>query len=307
MVGRPALWQIAATFVAAIAGVAIVAEVTLRVFGGERLLYRADPEIEYLPAPNQAVTRDGLDMRTNEWGMRSDPVELEKPPGVFRVLVIGDSIVFGHTNTAHANLATSLLSNMQVADGRRIETLNVSATSWGPGNMLAWLGKHGALDADAIVLVLSTHDLADDRTFAPPDRDVYPQSKPISLLADGLWRRLTPDPADSAPVDPRTDGDALAALPLLMQRVAATPAGGCLIIHPTAEEWRAKTPTAEEQRLEATGLSAGLAVFYGRSFIREASDYSDGIHLSRTGQQSLARAIAACPALAGVDERLLRD
>lgn len=299
MTGRPALWQIVATFVAALIGTAIVAEVTLRVFGGERLLYRADPEIEYLPAPNQAVTRDGLDMRTNEWGMRSDEVDREKTPGTLRLLVIGDSIVFGHTNITQWDLATTRLMGKPMRDGRRIETLNVSATSWGPGNMLAWLDKHGALDADAIVLVLSTHDLADDRTFAPPDRDVYPQSKPISLLADGLWRRLTPDPADSAPVDPRTEGDAQAALPLLMQRVAAAPSGGCLIIHPTKEEWAAKTPAADEQRLEATGLSAGLAVFYGRSFIREASDYSDGIHLSRTGQQSLARAIAACPALAG--------
>jgi len=303
-VATPApLWRFASIGIAAVLGTAILAEATLRILQGDRLLYRADPEIEYLPAPNQAVLVDGVDVRTNALGMRSDPAEPEKPPGVFRVLVIGDSIVFGHTNTAHANLATSLLSNMQVADGRRIEALNVSATSWGPGNMLAWLDKHGTVQADAMVLVLSTHDLADDRTFAPLHRDGLPQSEPLSVVADWLWRKLTPDPADSAPVDPRTEGDAQAALPLLMQRVAAAPLGGCLIIHPSAEEWAAKTPVAEEQRLEATGLSAGLAVFYGRSFIREASDYSDGIHLSRTGQQSLAHAIAACPALARGGDR----
>lgn len=300
MAGRPVqIWQIAATAIVALLGAAIVAEATLRVFGGDRLLYVADPEIEYLPAPNQAVIQQGLDMRTNAWGMRSDPTSEAKPADVFRVLVIGDSIVFGHTNIAHADLATNIVSRMRMEDGRRIEALNVSATSWGPGNMLAWLDKHGALNADAIVLVLSTHDLEDDRTFKPPNRDAYPQADPVSRLIDGLWRRLTPDPASSAPDDPRSEGDAQAALPIMMQRAAAAPMGGCLIVHPTREEWSASGPVAEEQRLEATGLSAGLAVFYGRAFIDAASDYSDGIHLSPEGQQNLARAIAACPALNG--------
>lgn len=297
MAGRPALWQIAATFVASLVGTAIVAEATLRVFGGGRLLYRADSEIEYLPQPDQAVMQGGVDMRTNAWGMRSDPAEQEKPQDAYRVLVLGDSIVFGHTNIGHDDLATTALSRMRMADGRRVEVLNVSATSWGPGNMLAWLERFGTLEADAIILVLSTHDLGDDRRFAPPNRDAYPLEAPVSAVADWLWRRLTPDPADSAPADPRSEGDAQMTLPALLERVSEAPAGGCLIIHPTATEWKAATPTVDEQRLEATALSAGLAAFYGRAFIDRASDYSDGIHLSPDGQKDLARAFLACPAL----------
>ncbi len=277
----------------------IAAEVALRTLGSERLIYRADPEIEYLPLPNQAVFQNAIDMRTNAWGMRSDPVQEMKPAGTLRVLVLGDSIVFGHTNIAHASLATTRLSQMKTGDGRAIEVLNVSATSWGPGNMLAWLDRFGALNADAIVLVLSTHDLSDDRTFKPPSRDAYPQAQPVSLLVDWLWRRLTPDPANSAPDDPRSEGDAQAALPVLMRRVAAAPAGGCLIVHPTKDELKSPTATADEQRLEATALGAGLAVFYGRDFV-SAKTYSDGIHLSAAGQQDLVRAFTACPALAGV-------
>ncbi len=300
MAGRPAkTWQLAAAGASAVLALVIVAEVSLRVLGGDRLLYRADPKIEYLPAPDQSVLQQGLEFRTNAWGMRSDAVTEAKPDDVFRVLVIGDSIVFGHTNIAHADLATTALSRMQMEDGRRIEALNVSATSWGPGNMLAWLDRFGTLEADAIVVVLSTHDLGDDRTFKPPERDAYPQAAPVSALGDWLWRRLTPDPAHGGPVDPRTEGDAQAALPVLMQRVAAAPMGGCLIIHPTMEEWKTQAPVAEEQRLEATALGAGVAVFYGRAFIDNALDYYDGIHLSPIGQQDLARAIAACPVLVG--------
>jgi len=286
---------------AGVIGLGILAEATARVLGSERLLYRADPEIEYLPQPNQAVFQRNIDMRTNAWGMRSDALDAVRPPDVFRVMVIGDSVVFGHSNIPHAALATSQLSSMRAQDGRRLEVLNVSATSWGPGNMLAWLDKFGTLETDAIVLVLSTHDMDDDRTFKPPRRDAYPQSAPLSAAADWLWRRLTPDPADSAPDDPRSEGDAQASLPVLLQRVAEAPTGGCLIIHPTAEEKKAAQPTPQEQRLEMTALSAGLAVFYGRDFIGDQG-YADGIHLSASGQEDLARAIAACPNLPRIAE-----
>ena len=299
MAERPSRgWGMAAVVASALLGLVIVGEAAVRLIGGDKLLYRADPGIEYLPAPDQALSRQGIAYRTNAWGMRSDPAAEAKPDDVFRVLVVGDSIVFGHDNIGHGDLATTLLSSMRMEDGRRIEALNVSATSWGPGNMLAWLDRFGTLDADAIVLVLSTHDLEDDRTFKPLGRDTFPQSMPVSALAGWLERRLIPDPAANAPDDPRSGGDAHAALPALMQRVAAAPMGGCLIIHPTAEEWKSPTPVAEEQRLETTALGAGLAVFYGRTFIDNASDYSDGIHLSPAGQKDLARAISACPALA---------
>lgn len=301
MAGRLAQpWRLVLISVAGLLAIAAIGEIALRIRQGDHLLYHADPEIEYLPQPDQTVMQGGVDMRTNAWGMRSASVDAHKPEGVFRVLVLGDSIVFGHTNIAHDDLATTLLSRKQLDDGRRIEVLNASATSWGPGNMLAWLDRFGTLEADAIILVLSTHDLADDRTFQPLHRDGYPQTKPVSALADWIWRRLTPDPAEEAQADPRSDGDAQTALPLLMRRVAEAPAGGCLIVHPTAGEWKAKTPVPDEQRLEATALASGLAVFYGRTFIDETSDYSDGIHLSPDGQKDLARAFLACPALAGV-------
>ncbi len=276
---------------------AMFAEIASRVLGSDHLLYRADPEIEYLPQPNQAVFVRNVDMRTNAWGMRSDPVEAVRPADAFRVMVIGDNVVFGFTNIPHAALATSRLAQMKTEDGRRLEVLNVSASSWGPGNMLAWLDKFGALETDAIVLVLSTHDLEDDRTFAPPERDAFPQSAPVLKTVDWVGRRLTPDPAASAPVDPRTEGDAHAALPLLLQRVAEAPTGGCLIIHPTTEELKSRSATPDEQLLETTALAAGLTVFYGRDFIGAAKGYVDDIHLSASGQEDLARAVAACPNL----------
>ncbi len=289
--------RLVAMVAAGVIGVGILAEVTARLLGSDRLLYRADPEIEYLPQPDQAVFQRNVDMRTNAWGMRSDPAEAMRPADAFRVMVIGDSVVFGYTNIPHAALATSRLAALRTQDGRRLEVLNVSASSWGPGNMLAWLDRFGTLETDAIVLVLSTHDMGDDRTFKPPERDAFPQTAPLSMAADWVWRSLTPDPAASAADDPRSEGDAQATLPVLLQRVAEAPTGGCLIIHPTTDEIKTLAATPDEQRLEMTALGAGLAVFYGRDFIDGATGYLDGIHLSASGQEDLARAIASCPNL----------
>ncbi len=299
MAGRSfSLGRRVALAAAALLGLGVLAEISLRVIAGERLLYHADAEIEYLPQPDQWVVKQGIEFRTNAWGMRSDDVPEVKPADSFRVLVLGDSVLFGHTNISHDDLATTQLSRMRMADGRRIEALNASATSWGPGNMVAWLDRFGALDSDAIIILLSTHDLEDDRTFKPPRRDPHPVSAPSSALADWLLRKLTPDPAYQGPEDPRSAGDAMTALPILMQRAAAAPMGGCLVIQPTRQEWQTAAPVPEQQRLEASALGAGLAVLYARAFFDEVSAFADDTHLSPAGQQDLARAFAACPALA---------
>ncbi len=275
----------------------IVAEVAFRLVVGDKLLFHADPEIEYVPQADQAVRRRGVDMRTNAWGMRSPPVEREKPAGVFRVLVIGDSIVFGYTNINHDDLATTRLSGVTAIDGKRVEALNISSSSWGPGNMLAWLDRNGLFGANAAVLVLSSHDLTDDRTFTPPERDAFPQSRPLLALPDWLLRKAGPGNS-SATVDPRSVGDAERSLARLFSRLAALPSGACLIVHATQEEQRAAGFSREAQRLAELGSAAGLFVVHDDGALDASADYADGIHLSMSGQARHADIMASCAPLA---------
>jgi hypothetical protein len=272
----------------------LAAELGARIVLGERLLYRADPEIEYLPLPNQAVVQRGVAMHTNAWGMRSGAVETEKPHDAFRVLVIGDSIVFGHTNIPHDELATTTLSAMRTSDGKRVEALNVSASSWGPGNMLAWLDRFGTFEADAIVLVLSTHDLDDNRTYLTLDNYRLPESAPVSVLAEWVSRQAKIEA--TAYSDPRTPGDAERALPVLLARAAR----GCLVVHPEIEELGEADATEEERELKAAAEAAGLSVVMGRGFVAVGDDYLDDIHLTAGGQRKLMRALLSCPALSGI-------
>ena len=75
------------------------AEIGLRwVLGlGYPLLLRPDPMYGYMPAPNQDLHRFFSHIHINAYGMRSEDIEANKPPGTRRILFVGDSVLFGTT------------------------------------------------------------------------------------------------------------------------------------------------------------------------------------------------------------------
>ena len=74
----------------------LLGEIVLRFAGyGNPLLYIAPPEIGYLISPNQSIQRPGGLVRINQYGMRSDDVPDIKEKGAYRILLIGDSTLYG--------------------------------------------------------------------------------------------------------------------------------------------------------------------------------------------------------------------
>ena len=71
-------------------------ELILRAMGfGNPIVYRVDPRVGYYPAPNQDVHRYGGRIHINAFGMRSRDVTAAKPAGTFRILMLGDSTLYG--------------------------------------------------------------------------------------------------------------------------------------------------------------------------------------------------------------------
>ena len=119
-------------------------------------LYIADPDFEYIYAPNQDVFRFGNRIRTNEFSMRSEPI---LPTDTTVILLMGDSVVLGGSLTDNDNLASTMLEKrLSRTLGRRVRVLNIAAGSWGPGNVAAYLRKYGLFHADLMCLVASSHD-----------------------------------------------------------------------------------------------------------------------------------------------------
>ncbi len=176
-----------------IVGVAIVLLMTSEViarayFGlGNPPLSMTHPTIEYMYRPNQDVYRFGNHFMVNQYGMRSIPFTHTRQNGEFRIMVFGDSVVNGGALTDQADIATSLLQDSLTKSGyKRAIVGNISAGSWGPGNWLAYAKEYGFFDADITILVLSSHDYADNPTFEPLNPNTHPTTTPISALFEGL-------------------------------------------------------------------------------------------------------------------------
>lgn len=152
-------------------GAVVLSEGFLRVWGyGDPILYAMDDEIGYYPAPNQKVTRTGGRIETNAFGMRSPDYPAVKAPGTFRILMIGDSTLYGGSYIDQEELYSRLLEGhlRSLAPGRRIEVMAIGTNSWGPMHEIGYVRRFGTFGADLAIVNL-------------PSGDIY---RPLSNLGD---------------------------------------------------------------------------------------------------------------------------
>ena len=159
------------------------------------------------------------------------------------------------------------------------------------------LETFGSFGANGLILVLSGHDLADDRRAAPRDPVVHPETRPPSILWNSLrrylWPRIRPaaPPAPALPGHPAPGaGDARASLTALFSGAVAGPLPRCVVLHRT----RDGSEDAALATIAAMARAAGVPVVADAGFLDPATAYRDAIHLTAAGQRQLADALAAC-------------
>lgn len=178
--------------IAVLGGFALIVELVARyALGlGTPPLSVSHPTIEYLFKPDQDIKRFGNRFQTNSFGMRSEEFAVQPADRERRVLIFGDSVVVGGSQMDQASIATELLKERlrAASPGNLVTVGNVSAGSWGPGNWRAWLGEYGHLGASQVILVVSSHDLEDNPTFAPLNPLTHPETNPSSATHELLTR-----------------------------------------------------------------------------------------------------------------------
>jgi len=150
-----------------IGGIVIASELVLRFVLGfcNAPLYIADPDFEYVYAPNQYRYRFRNVVKTNAFSMRSEPINTADTTVV---LLIGDSVVNGGNLSDHDGLASTILERkLSKHYAQTVRVLNITAGSWGPDNVFAFLKKKGFFGADLVCLVTSSHDAYDNMTHQP--------------------------------------------------------------------------------------------------------------------------------------------
>jgi len=287
------------------------AELFLRIhYGlGDPPLSIADPDIEYLFAPSQEVRRLGNRIHYNAYSMRSDDFPAHKSdPRELRVLAIGDSVINGGAQTDQANLATSILQRKLTQRlGRPVIFGNVSASSWGPMNELAYVKKYGLFDADVLLIVVSSHDYADVPT---PEPEVgvqlgLPDRKPLLALQEVvvryLWPRVTGMTADATVPDnrPPEQKDIDASLRALRELIDIGRSNGTKVVvaqHWDLDEQSGKPLLPGHELIRKLATDAGATVVQlGPAFRAERiagrEPMRDVIHPNTDGQRVIAESL----------------
>lgn len=155
---------------------------------GNPPLYEENNKYEYRLKPNQNVVRFGNRISINSYGQRSSTLPLHRDRHKRRLLVIGDSVVWGGSLIDQQQIATELIEKTT-----GMEVVNISAPSWGPPNQLHYLEEHGLFDATDAVLVVSSHDAFDQPSYQPLTLSQNkPTKKPLLAIEEGLQRYLLP-------------------------------------------------------------------------------------------------------------------
>lgn len=127
---------------------------------GSSLIHRKsdDPILVYELKPN-VVLGEGL-IRTNGMGFRDYEFTMPKPPGVYRIIVVGDSITFGWFQKSE-NTYPKVLEQMlnQAAPARRYEVFNMGVGGYNAAQELELIKtKALSLSPDLIVVGYCVND-----------------------------------------------------------------------------------------------------------------------------------------------------
>ncbi|MGF1544502.1 MAG: hypothetical protein ACFB00_08400 [Parvularculaceae bacterium] len=305
----PALRALLAAFV--------IAEVYFR-FGaglGQPPVAKPDPDIEYLLKPDAAYRRHGARIAVNAHGMRAADFEARRAADEWRVMLVGDGVVFGggHVDarggldqdaTVAARL-TSLLDARQPAC--RAVVGAIAAPGWGPVNQLAYVDRFGLFGADAVVVVASAEDLDDYPTHAranPPLRLQPPYLAVVDAADAAVRARLAA--AVDAPATPslsarRIRARSAAALGRIVAKAQIMGADASVLFHPGSDEFAAGASSAfadDARAAFARAADAQSAPFVDLAGVYEAAVdapsalYTDGRLLNEAGAETMARAIA---------------
>lgn len=254
-----------------------------------------DDKIEYMFAPNQTRYRFGNTISYNSKSMRSSETPSFAMKNVNRILVLGDSVINGGALTDQTKLATEIVATDL---GRGYWIGNISAGSWGPANIHAYIRKFGWFNANVAIFVFSTHDLRDLPEFRSSYGEDFPTSSPISAFWEGVTRylpRYVPimkSLIGSTIGEPKvryneTDQYVIGAeqLESLLIDAKHNVQDVIVLIHPTVQELN--QPSSKDRNyLQEIAIKSGAVVYdVSKLGILNDTDYRDNIHLNDHGQR----------------------
>ena len=119
-----------------------------------------DPRLRFELRPS-GLARAEVEYRVNELGLRGPETTLDKPPGVRRVAVLGDSIAFGYWVADEASFARQLEALLRASPGAGgVEVLNFGVPGYNLEQEVETLRARAlAFAPDVVVVLFCLNDL----------------------------------------------------------------------------------------------------------------------------------------------------
>ena len=267
----------------------VFGEFILRYFGFcSAPLYFDSPKFEYFTQPNQKGSRFGNNYFFNEYGHRSDNLSKKKK----RILGIGDSVINGGVLTDQDSLATSILSRET-----NFQILNISAGSWGPDNIAAYLNEYGTYDAEKMILVCSSHDSHDNMDFSPVvgNHPSYPNKQYnfawLELMDRYIMPRIFRNNYDVNENVIKNGKEFNTGFNSLLKIAEINKMSFIIYLHPEQSEIRSGKYSRQGLEILDWASDHHIQVIDGLNDNIKLDDYRDNIHLNESGQRKLAEAI----------------
>ena len=282
-----------------LAALVLVEELPRMVGLGNPVLLQADPSCQYFVRPNQYHYRFLVHTRINAYGMRSDDFQQEKPDGTYRIMFLGDSIVYGTTRIDQSKIFTEILHReLPSIFHRPTEVLNASANAWAIPNELAYLKSRGTFHSDLVLLVLNEDDLDQALSTANDVGSAFYFKKPACAICElvqhySMVRKV--DAGTTLQINiPQEDAN-LRDLDTLREIVLSSGAKFAILFVPFRKDISSSRPTVIQSKLVNWAESRRVLIIdttprLARLTIKEAS-VDGGIHLSAAGNRAVANAV----------------
>ena len=160
---------------------------------GHKYLY--DPVLGWRNIPNWTATTFGHQLTINSHGLRDREYAYAKPRGWRRILVLGDSFVWGY-GVADDEIFTEVLENTFRQEGASWQVINTGVSGWGTDQQLLYLIHEGMkYQPDVVVLGFFLGNDPVNNTSSIQ----YGLNKPVFL---DLSLQITNVPVPKPPADP---------------------------------------------------------------------------------------------------------
>ena len=112
----------------------------------------SDPKIGHEHRPNAHARLMGADVRTNADGLRDVDIPLEKPPGVVRIVMLGDSLTFGW-GVPIENTYTKRVETLLRKDGLPVDVINTGVGNYNTSMEVEYFLERGVKYRPDIVVL----------------------------------------------------------------------------------------------------------------------------------------------------------